>query len=118
MFSSFNNRLDSIFRNFPSFAGIIFKCVEQGDAVANEILDRNINRLARQLSAALDMFDKDTKIPIVLSGGITNMSNQFLDKLNQNINSKCPREIKILKEEPVTGAVLAAGVLVKENNNA
>lgn len=101
-----------------SFAGIIFKCVEQGDAVANEILDRNINRLARQLSAALDMFDKDTKIPIVLAGGITNMSNQFLDKLNQNINSKCPREIKILKEEPVTGAVLAAGVLVKENNNA
>lgn len=101
-----------------SFADIVFKCAEQGDAIASKILDRNIKRLARQLSAALDNFDGTVAIPIVLAGGITNMSNQFLDKLNQSIISKCPRKIKILKEEPVTGAVLAAGVLVKENNNA
>ena len=101
-----------------SFADIVFKCAKQGDAVANEIFDRNVNRLARQLSVALDMFDGKETVPIVLAGGITNMSNQFLGKLNQKITSRCPREIKILKEEPVIGAVFAAGVLAKENNNA
>ncbi len=101
-----------------TFADIIFKCAEQGDTVACEILDRNISRLARQLSAALDMFDGKNQIPIVLAGGITNMSNQFLDKLTERIKSKCPKKIKILTEEPVVGAVLAAGTLVKENNNA
>ena len=91
-----------------SFADIVFNCAKDGDLVAAEILNNNIHRLAKQLSAALCNFN-GKKVQIVLAGGITNFSNQFLDKLNAQIKSDNQFEIKILKDEPVLGAVLAAG---------
>ena len=100
-------------------AHFVFESAAQGDAVANAILDRNIEKLAKQLSTALSFLPSDKAYPIVLAGGITHLANQFFDKLKAKITVKNLSNIKILDKEPVVGAVLLAGATdVKENENA
>lgn len=101
-------------------AHLVFEEADCGDTVANSILDRNIERLAKQLSAALSFLPNDTTYPIVLAGGITNFADRFIDRLKERIVQKNLGTIKILHEEPVVGAVLLAGapnVSYKEDNN-
>ena len=100
-------------------AHLVFDAADQGDAVACAILDRNIERLAKQLSVALSFLPQNDVFPIVLAGGITNFSKQFVDILKSKIASKNLSYIKTLTEDPVVGAVLLAGATnVKEDKNA
>lgn len=102
-----------------NLAHFVFEAVDEGDAVAIGILDRNIERLAEQLSAALSQLPTSQALPVVLAGGITNFADKFIEKLRSKITAKNFESIKILDEEPVYGAVLLAGANdVKENKNA
>ncbi len=95
-----------------SFADILFSAAASGDKVANEILDRNIERFSVQLISALKKFDNskyDRPIPVILAGGITNFSEHYLEKLKNKVQKNCKCEIKILNREPVVGALLMAG---------
>lgn len=95
-----------------SFADILFTAAASGDKVANDILDRNIERFSIQLIAALKKFDNsnnDNPIPVILAGGITNFSEHYLEKLKAKVMNECHCEIKILDREPVVGALFMAG---------
>lgn len=101
-------------------AHFVFEAADQGDAVANSILDRNIERLAAQLSAGLSFLPCHKVYPIILAGGITHFADRFIDKLKLKITAKNLGKIEILADEPVVGAVLLAGapnVSYKEDNN-
>lgn len=106
--------LSEIYKNgkeyIAGFAPILFKCVKDGDAAAIEILDRNTERFAQMLNAALRSFSAECrKLPIVLAGGITNYSDLFLDNLRKKLRSDNLSSVSVLKKEPVIGAVLLAG---------
>ena len=92
-----------------TLAHFVFEAADEGDAVAIKILDRNIERLAEQLSAVLMQLPDDQTFPIVLAGGITNFADKFVKKLKSKITAKNLEDIKILTDEPVCGAVLLAG---------
>ncbi len=101
-------------------AHFVFEAAKSGDAVANSILDRNIEKLAAQLSSALSQLPKEHSYDIVLAGGITNFAEHFVSKIEQRIATGNLNSIKILDREPVVGAVLLAGApevkLVKGDN--
>ncbi len=101
-----------------SFADIIFECAADGDAVAEGILEQNIDRFSAQLISALGDFDNSVKtVPIYLAGGLTNFAPLFIHKLEERLNKKRPCTINVLAREPVIGAVLLAGApLVKEEH--
>ena len=100
-------------------AHFVFEAADEGDAVATDILNRNIERLAKQLSSALSQLPDDKPFPIVLAGGITNFADKFIKKLKSKITARNLDNIKILTEYPVVGAVLLAGATdVKENQDA
>ncbi len=102
------------------FAPVFFQCAEEGDDVALEILQRSIEKFAGMLAAAIRSFSfGTTKIPIVLAGGITNYSQDFLDRLIRKVPSERLESISILNRDPVVGAVLLAGAeRVEEEKNA
>ena len=103
-----------------SFAHFIFECAAEKDAVAEEILENNIIKLADKLSAALRMFPNAPKsVPIVLAGGITRQSDGFSEKLTSSITDTRLCSIQILSKEPVFGALMLAGAPInKENSHA
>lgn len=103
-----------------SFADILFAAAASGDTVANDILDRNIERFSVQLISALKKFPKkpkDKSIPVILAGDITLFSKHYLEKLKHAVMKKCNCEIKILDREPVVGALLMAGAPAVYDND-
>jgi len=95
----------------------VFEAAKEGDSVAKQIIDNNINKFAKLLLSALSLLPKDKKYPIVLAGGITHYKDFFLEKLKKKITAENLEDIKVLDEEPVEGAVLMA-MKSKENKNA
>lgn len=94
-------------------AYLVFECAREGDKVAIDILNQNIEKLAKRLSAALSQLPSDNNYPIVLAGGITENSEMFIEELKKKITATNFDDIKILTEEPVLGAVL----LARRNSN-
>ncbi len=113
--------LDTMYKEGKSYmakcAHFVFEAYEKGDLAATNILNENLKKFACQLSAALNLLPHDKKYPIVLSGGITNFSEKFLEKLKELITADNLEEIRILTESPVIGAVLLAKKQ-KEKENA
>jgi N-acetylglucosamine kinase-like BadF-type ATPase len=94
----------------------VFECAKEGDAVANKIIEENVTKFAKLLSSALSMLPKDKKHPVVLAGGITNFKEIFIEKLKNKINAENLKDITVLDDQPVTGAVLLA--MKGSKNNA
>lgn len=97
-----------------SLAHYVFEAAEEGDAVAADILNRNIKRFGRQLSAALSFLPKGKPHKVVLAGGITTYFDKFINKLKNEITADNLEAITVLNKEPVMGAVM----LAKEYKNA
>lgn len=99
-----------------SFAPDFFEACAENDALALKALEDNINMLSTQLTAALKHFRPEDSVPIVLSGGITNFSAQFLNKLKSKITDERLKTVEIFSGEPVLGAVLLAGAPTISND--
>ena len=90
-----------------SFAPIVFNAYDSGDRVAKKIITDNVSILSNQIKAAIRLFDKNVKIPVVLSGGLTAFDTVLIPLLNHQIKNP-NAEIRVLDEHPVMGAVRLA----------
>ncbi len=99
-------------KEVASFAIAVFRALEKGDKVAEEILNRNMKEAARVLETAAQVFGEE-KINVVVAGGLTNQPI-VLKTLKLFLKNPDRYDIRILNEKPVMGAlILAKGV--KEN---
>ena len=97
-----------------SLAPAVFTACERGDAVATEILKRNIDVAAKLIRSAARTFE-ETQIPVVLAGGLTK-EKLMVDGLRAALRKESHFCIKILPEEPVMGALLLARELEDTDN--
>lgn len=91
-----------------SFAPLLFEACGAGDAAAQKILRENLTAFAARLNAARGDFGPCSGVPVVLAGGLTRYRDILLPILLPLLPG-C-RGIEILKEKPVRGALLLAGM--------
>lgn len=96
-----------------SFAPAVFNAVQKGDRIAEEILKRNMSWAAHIIETAAKKLDRNTKIPVILAGGLTNQK-LVVDLLKSSLANPEKYEIKVLSEDPVCGALMLAQQLKKE----
>lgn len=97
-----------------SFAPLLFKALESEDSLAEEILNRNMAAAARVIETVGSRFPLNIDhIPVVLAGGLTEQP-KVLSCLQASLREPQRYQLKILKTEPVYGAVSMAYKLWKE----
>ena len=89
-----------------SFAPAVFLALEKGDEIADNILKRNTEEVARFIKTAAKDFHSE-QIPVVLAGGLTKQS-QVIDYIKKALNNDERFCLKIMDCEPVYGAVMLA----------
>lgn len=93
-------------RAIASFAPAVFLALEKGDEIADNILKRNTEEVARFIKTAANDFQAN-QIPVVLSGGLTKQA-YVIDYIKQALHNDERLCLKILDREPVYGAVMMA----------
>jgi len=101
-------------KTIASYAGLVFKEAEKGDAAACAILRRNMAEAARIIRAARDHFPKDIDpVPVILAGGLTEQP-LLLPYLQETLGDTTGIQLKILSVSPVEGALQKAKYIWKE----
>ena len=101
-----------------SYAMCVFEEAEKGDRVAANILKKNIAEIARLIRASLSHFSNcDTKIPVILGGGLTNQKLLLLYLLDALGDDTKRCDIQILSVPPVQGALELAKSLWRVSSN-
>ena len=95
-----------------SFAPAVFRAFEKGDKLAEVILKRNLDEVVNLIKTAGESFE-NSRIPIVLAGGLTSQ-NIVIDYLKNALSEDKRFDIKVLDKSPVHGAVKLA-LNLKEN---
>ncbi len=95
-----------------SFAPAVFRALEKGDKVAQDILKRNMDEVVKLIKTAGNSFE-NSYIPVVLAGGLTSQ-NIVVDYIKNALGYDNRFDIKILDKSPVHGAVKLA-LNLKEN---
>ncbi len=92
------------------YAPLIFRAHAQGDAVATEILTRNVHAIADNIRALAERMGKD-QIRVGLCGGLTAESDVLLPLL-QDALAGDGREyvLSVAKAQPIEGALHLAGL--------
>ena len=67
-----------------SFAGLVFAAYEQGDAVAGEIIGKNMDRLAFLINRAVEQYDAGPAV--IISGGLTAQKAVLLPFLKEKLH--------------------------------
>lgn len=102
------------------FAPLVFAAAQQGDAAAQKILADNMKELARLLASALHKLPVGRGYRAVLAGGLTHCAPVLLPLLRSAIEEYDVTEqmlqLCILKEVPVYGALLRAGLTRTEES--
>ena len=88
------------------FADLVFSAVQQGDAVANGILEKNMAYVAEKISAGSRTLDCEC-VPVLVSGGIGAQSELVFPMIEKYITGK-PCRLMRLDQPPVEGAVKRA----------
>ena len=105
---------------FAQLAKYVFVAAGKGDAVARGILRSGGTKLAKLASPVLqELFKKNERFPVVLSGGILCETSVLSDTLIAEIKKGWPRANVFIPElQPVTGVVIIAlnsiGVKINE----
>lgn len=111
--------IPEIYRNDKSyvagFAPLVFTAAKQGDKTAQKILTDNMRELARLLANALHKLPGGRGYRAVLAGGLTRCAPVLLPLLQSALEA-CGvtaqmLQLCILKEAPVYGALLRAGLI-------
>ncbi len=89
-----------------SFAPIIFEAYREGDRVAAEAVEHELELFSKTIRGALRNFaHKETKVPVILCGGLCAYSSVIIPILHQNLIGSRYSEIRIMTEKSVSGAV-------------
>ncbi len=91
-----------------SFAPFVWKAVAQHDIVAEQILRRNMEYAANLIRTGGAYFPKNTQIPVVLVGGLTNQAEILLPALSACLSPK-RFLLRVYNKPPVYGALKLAG---------
>ncbi len=92
------------------YAPLVFDAHAQGDAVATEILSRNVHAIADLVRAIGNRLDKG-HVRVVLCGGLTAQSRHILPLLQDALaNDTLTYALSISKAAPIQGALYLAGL--------
>jgi len=105
----YNDNLD-----VASVARIVIEAAEEGDPIAEDILDEEADELVLHVKSLLDKIHTD-KLNVAFSGSLLDNKNFYSDLLKQKIKSTLPR-VEVVKPaaSPVSGAILLAKRIVNE----
>jgi N-acetylglucosamine kinase-like BadF-type ATPase len=97
-----------------SVAKIVIEAAEEGDPIAEDILDEEADELVLHIKSLLDKIHID-KLSVAFSGSLLDNKNFYSDLLKQKIKSTLTR-VEIVKPAatPVSGAILLAKRIVNE----
>lgn len=90
-----------------SFSRCVTEAVQEGDRVAQSILERNMKRVSEIINSAAKYLDSDI-IKVALTGGLIVRNPHFLDIVKRELNDKYKFDIKIIDEQPIYGALKLA----------
>lgn len=106
-------------RAIASFARAVFEAHSKGDAVAKDILERNMRAVARLIESTPDTSEGAQRI--VLVGGLARDASLLIPMIKQALARAEHYDISADTTPPVMGALILAGADVKnnkENENA
>lgn len=85
-----------------SFAGMVFRAFNEGDRVAEEIVDRNMDRLYFLIKSAYDMYDCGNIV--VISGGLVSQK----EILGNRLRSRAGNKLRFIFNDipPIVGAAV------------
>jgi len=97
-----------------SVARIVIAAAEEGDPIAEDILDEEADELVLHIKSLLNKIQID-KFNVAFSGSLIDNNNFYSDLLKKKIKSTLPN-VKIVKPAvpPVSGAILLAKRIVNE----
>ena len=97
-----------------SVAKIVIEAAEEGDPIAEDILDEEADELVLHIKSLLNKIQSN-KIDVAFSGSLIDNKNFYSDLLKQKIKSTLPK-VKVVKpaSSPVSGAILFAKRIVNE----
>ncbi len=96
-----------------SFAPVVFEAARQGDAVAQNIVQRNIDEAARLIAVAVRQAGEPTRpFTVILAGGLTRSAavEPLLRAALQRYDLPEAVALRTLALRPVYGALLCAGM--------
>lgn len=98
-------------------APVVFKVAEAGDATALDILHEGHVELVRMIKAVVERAGLDpTRLPVTLTGGITQNGSLFWDGLTEELHRIFPgAQLCLPRHAPVAGAVLLAARSLGQN---
>ncbi len=103
-----------------SFAPLVLRVAERGDVVAKEILQSNMEELARLLASNLRQLPQEGEYRAVLAGGLTRRAELLFpllyDALARYGVARRRLTLCVLDTVPVYGALLKAGLVGTEEN--
>jgi len=91
-----------------SVAKIVIEAAEEGDPIAEDILDEEADELVLHIKSLLNKIQSN-KIDVAFSGSLIDNKNFYSTLLRQKIKSTLPR-VEVVKPAtpPVSGAILFA----------
>lgn len=101
-------------QEIASLSRMVTDAAASGDAVARSIIDRGVEELAAMVAAVaaqLDFQSTMDRIPVTVTGGLTNARTAFLEPLRKAIERRIPRAAVL---EPMLPPVLGAALLAIE----
>lgn len=106
--SSIVNKVYKEKLDVASVAKIVIEAAEQGDPIAENILDEEADELVLHIRSLINKFHTD-KLSVAFSGSLIDNKNFYSDLLKQKIKSSLPN-VKVVKPAfpPVSGAILFA----------
>ena len=100
--------------DIASIAKIVIEAAEEGDAIAEKILDEEAEELILHIKSILNKIHS-SNLNIAFSGSLIDNENFYTDLLNKKIKSTLPN-VQVVKpaSSPVKGAILFAIRIVDE----
>ena len=102
-------------RYIAEFADLVFLAAAAGDAIAQEILEKNAAFVARKLNTALKALDTDSEVPVVFAGGISKQHAILFPLIQKHLGDFQYRLLH-LEQEPVEGAILKSRKLFAQKD--
>lgn len=93
-------------REIASFAPVVFAAAKNKDAVAMDILQKNMQAVAENINHAVEIFPKET-VPVGLVGGITKQKDVILPMIKKYISPKA--DVFVCEKTQGQGALYLAG---------
>ena len=92
-------------------APVVFSAAQDGDAIAQALVDRQADEIATMAGAAIKRLGmRDLAVPVVLGGGILRTDHRgFFERIHAGVHATAPAaEITVLIDPPVIGATQLA----------